>query len=357
MSTLTADDLIERGIAAFRGGDRHAAATLLYQATQEDPASQRAWLWLAGAVPGTEGRRVCLERVVAIAPTSPLAAQAKAGLAQLEAEATPAPTTASDPCPVILESGTLNSEPRPEQTLPHLTVLPIVASPEPPVQASIPQPEPATAPVVALSTASAHPLPPQTSAAQTLPAPRPTRALQDSRGPWVDIVVMVLLCAGLGWFIGRGAFPEFWAIALITSVVLFGLPSAIIHHGKGRSAVLGFLVGSGLGLIGLLIVAVSRPDQRRLETDQLASGEVRRCPACDEMVRREAKVCRFCQRDLPIVTGPKPRRAARAGRAALLIGAVGAVLILLLLMPIGAAIVPPPSEIEIRATIISGLSE
>jgi hypothetical protein len=92
MTTMTVDDLTERGINAFKHGDKRGAAELLYQATKADPANQRAWLWLAGTVPTTEGRRICLEHVIAIASDSPLARQAIAGLTELTASPSPPAT-------------------------------------------------------------------------------------------------------------------------------------------------------------------------------------------------------------------------------------------------------------------------
>jgi hypothetical protein len=44
-------------------------------------------------------------------------------------------------------------------------------------------------------------------------------------------------------------------------------------------------------------------------TAVIAETEERKCPFCAEMVRREAKVCRFCGRDLPpedVVPPPPP---------------------------------------------------
>jgi Flp pilus assembly protein TadD len=44
--------LLKQGIAAFKSGDKQAAAKLLYQVTKADPNNQTAWLWLSGCVNG-----------------------------------------------------------------------------------------------------------------------------------------------------------------------------------------------------------------------------------------------------------------------------------------------------------------
>ncbi len=347
MSTLTADDLTERGIAAFKSGDKRTAVDLLYQATQADPANQRAWLWLAGAVPSPEGRRTCLEHVITIAPASPLAEKARAGLSQLGISigadtqiATPptqpilsvASATVSPESPLAsrLALAAAKAETPSWTTPPPPGVAPLslpTAPPLAPLHETLPPPIPAPAAETPTDTnLTIPPAPPP----GTAPAPR------GNSGPWVDIVVMMLLCTCLGWLIGGGVLPEFWAITIITSVILFGLPCAIIHHGKGRAPLLGFLVGSGLGIIGLLIVALSKPDQRQIEADQMASGELRRCPSCSELVRREAKICRFCQRDLPADAAPTRPARRSSGRGELFAGAAAALVLLFLSLYLSA---------------------
>lgn len=344
MSTLTVDNLIEQGIAALRSGDRRAAVQLLFRATQEDPANQRAWLWLAAVAPGPEGMRNCLERVIAIDPASPLADKARAGLAQLG----PAATTAITPPATTPSPTTLAPEPTP------IPAAPAIAMPSPSPAEVAPQtvvasPETVIAPAPPLST-----LPPTATPA---PTPRTESATVGRRAPWADIVLIIASCAALGWFIGRGMFLDFWVIGLISSVSLCGLPSAIIYHGKGRSALVGFFVGSGLGIIGLLIVAISEPDRRRLEADQLASGALRRCPSCAELVRSDAKVCHFCQRDLPAEMPPQRVARRSSGRIELFAGVIAAVVLLLVGLFFGSmtGLRASTSLPDIEATIDAGL--
>lgn len=42
---------------------------------------------------------------------------------------------------------------------------------------------------------------------------------------------------------------------------------------------------------------------RQQEADMLASGDYRKCPACAELIKSEAKVCRFCRTDIAVPVG------------------------------------------------------
>ena len=94
------DGLTQKGIAAFKSGDKAAAQTFFKQALQENPADETAWLWLAGTFDDNKTRILCLEKVLGINPEN-LAAQK--GLAQLRPAApqpaVPAPATQPPPPP------------------------------------------------------------------------------------------------------------------------------------------------------------------------------------------------------------------------------------------------------------------
>ena len=75
-------------------------------------------------------------------------------------------------------------------------------------------------------------------------------------------------------------------IALIVWL-LMGILAAIIAQSKGRSAAGFGCAGIILGPIGLLMAAFAgRKDPRR-------AGDIE-CPSCAEMIRPNARVCRFC---------------------------------------------------------------
>jgi hypothetical protein len=86
---------------------------------------------------------------------------------------------------------------------------------------------------------------------------------------------------------------------LLVLWLLCGIAGGIILSNKGRSGCGGFALGFLLGPIGLVIALVMQTDHKELEHRSLRSGDTRKCPNCAEVVRAEAKKCRFCGSELP----------------------------------------------------------
>ena len=91
--------------------------------------------------------------------------------------------------------------------------------------------------------------------------------------------------------------------------ILFPVITASAAGAKGRSPTQWFWYGLLCGPIALIHVLVVAANTRQLDADAVASGAMRKCPFCAEIVKSEALVCRFCQRELPaVVRAPIPAR-------------------------------------------------
>lgn len=84
---------------------------------------------------------------------------------------------------------------------------------------------------------------------------------------------------------------------LVIAVVIGLLPAAIAAN-KGRNFLLWWLYGAALWIVAMPHALMLKEDQVSLERKALEGGENRKCPHCAEVIKREAKVCRFCGRDI-----------------------------------------------------------
>lgn len=69
-SASSTNDLLKQGIAAARTGRKAEARDKLTLVVELDEQNEQAWLWLSGVVESDHDRRVCLENVLTLNPTS-----------------------------------------------------------------------------------------------------------------------------------------------------------------------------------------------------------------------------------------------------------------------------------------------
>lgn len=80
-----------------------------------------------------------------------------------------------------------------------------------------------------------------------------------------------------------------WIISAVIAV--------IIGSSKGRAG-LGLLLGLLLGFIGVLIIALVPPNKENIEQTSLLDGTNRKCPYCAELIKRDAKICKHCGKEV-----------------------------------------------------------
>ncbi len=75
-----------------------------------------------------------------------------------------------------------------------------------------------------------------------------------------------------------------------------------------------FLIGAGIAFIsGILLLTLSSKDGN-VKSVQL-DNDSKKCPYCAEVIKREAKICRFCHKEQPIEDVSRPSAAVVEARS------------------------------------------
>ncbi len=85
-------------------------------------------------------------------------------------------------------------------------------------------------------------------------------------------------------------------IVYVVVWILLSVGVGIYASKKGFSFITHFLGSILLSpLIGFLATAVSKPNLEKAEKVQMKNENLKKCDACAELIKQEAKICKHCQ--------------------------------------------------------------
>ena len=83
-------------------------------------------------------------------------------------------------------------------------------------------------------------------------------------------------------------------IGFVCLAIVLGLIPGAIAQSKGHSFVAYWLFGIVFLVAALPAALLLSKDAKALDDLAVNSGDFRKCSQCAELIRRDAKICRFC---------------------------------------------------------------
>jgi len=89
-------------------------------------------------------------------------------------------------------------------------------------------------------------------------------------------------------------------VGILWFILVFVVASAAKKKGRsyGNFWILSFLLSP---LVGLIVLGVMGDNKETLQKQSIELGIMKKCPFCANDVKKEAIVCQYCGKDLPII--------------------------------------------------------
>ena len=84
---------------------------------------------------------------------------------------------------------------------------------------------------------------------------------------------------------------------------ILGVLVGMIAKSKGRDFFPWWLYGTLVFIVAIVHVLLIKPNEAHAERQALGAGG-KKCPQCAEIVKEQAKVCRFCGHEFPEARQP-----------------------------------------------------